>query len=161
MSMRVNSLRDRQGWQTDLLLQTRAGIVFAQLDGYFSVRRQDSASASDSFQPRSFNAQTTSGDLQSGAGTAPHRERSNGLAAELPVLRWNDRERTESFSAAPAIARHAEMHGVRANGSLYRGSRVDGGFPLGPERPCSCTRSSLECTSVFFPRESQTEISPS
>ena len=161
MSTRVNSLRDRQGWQTGLLLQSRVGIGFAQLDGYFSVRRQDSASASDSFQPRSFNAQTTSGDLQPGAGTAPHRERSNWLAAELPILRRNDRERTESFSATPAIARHAEMHCVWANGSLYRGSRVDGGFTLGSDRPCSCTRFSLECTSIVFSRESQREISPS
>lgn len=159
MSMRVNSLRDRQEWQADLFVQSPIGIGFAHIDGYFSVRRHDSASASDSFQPRSFNAQTTSGDLQPGAGTASHRERSNWLATELPVLRRENRERTESFSATTAIACHAEMHGVRANSPVHRRGRVKGDFRLRSDSPCSCTRNFLGCTSILFSRESQLEIS--
>lgn len=159
MSMRVNSLRDRQECQPDMCVQSPVGIGFARLDGYFSIRHQDSASASDSFQPRSLNAQTTSGDLQPGAGTTSHRERPNWLSLELPVLFRKDRERTDPFSASSAFARHAQMHGVRSHSPLYRGSSIRGSFTRGSDRTCSCTRFLLECTSIVFSRESQPEFS--
>jgi hypothetical protein len=158
MSMRVNSLREWQQCQADLFVQIPVGFGFAQIDGYFSVRRYDSASASDSFQPRSLNAQTTSGDLQSGAGTAPHRERSNGLAPELSVLRWEDRARTQSISATAPFARHAEVQRVRTYRQVHRGSRLTDRSTRKSVGPCSCTRS-IECTSILFSRESQTEVS--
>ena len=159
MSMRVNSLRDRQKWQPDLFMQIPVGIGFACIDGYFYIKRHYSASASDSFQPRSLNAQTTSGDLQPGAGTASHRERPNRLASELPVLRRHHRERTESFSAATAIACNAEMHSVWANSPVHRRGRVKGDLPLRSHNPCSCIRNFLGCTSIVFSRESPRGIS--
>lgn len=123
-SMRVNSLRNRHVKQPDLFMQDPLGIGLAQIDGYFSIRLYDFASASDSFQPRSPNAQTTSGDVQPGAGTAPHSERPNRFAPELSFLRWEDRERTQPLSASTAFARNAQMHRVRQNRAVHRGSRL-------------------------------------
>jgi len=159
MSTRVNSLWGRQKCRTDLFVQTPVALGFAHIDGYFLVRRYDSASASVSFQPRSFNAQTTSGDLQSGAGTAPHRERSNRLAPELSVLRRENRARAQSCSAPAAFARHAEMQRVRTHSPIHRGSRLTDRPTRRSVSPCSCTRSNDECTSILFSRESQPEAS--
>lgn len=159
MSKQVRSLRERQRCQADLFVQIPVGFGFAQIDGYFSARRYDSASASDSFQPRSLNAQTTSGDLQSGAGTAPHRERSYGLAPELSVLRREDRARTQSVSAPAALPRDAQMQRVRTHCPVYRGSRLTDRSTRRSVSPCSCTRFANECTSILFSRESQSEIS--
>lgn len=123
-SMRVNSLRNRHVKQPDLFMQDPLGIGLAHLDGYFSIRLYDSASASDSFQPRSPNAQTTSGDVQPGAGTAPHSERPNRFASELSFLRGEDRERTQPLSASTAFSRNAQMHRMRQNRAVHRGSRL-------------------------------------
>lgn len=159
MSKQVRSLRERQRCQADLFVQIPVALGFARIDGYFSARRYDSASACDSFQPRSLNAQTTSGDLQSGAGTASHRERSYGIAPELSVLRWEDRTRAQSGSAPAALPRDAQMQRVRTHRQVYRGSRVTDRSARRSASQCSCTRSALECTSILFSHESQSEIS--
>jgi hypothetical protein len=105
--------------------QIHAGLGFGKIDGYFSVRRDDAVTTSDSFQPRRSHAQTTSGDVQPGPGPAPDRDRSNGFSLELPLVRIRiDRSRTHVRAPATEIARHADVFFVWSDGPLYCGRSV-------------------------------------
>jgi hypothetical protein len=115
----------RQGRKGEASSQIHTGFGFEKIDGYFSVRRDDTATISDSFQPRRSHAQTTSGDVQPGPGVAPDRDRSNGFTPELSFL-WigADRARTHVRAATAQITRHTHLFFVWSHRAVYCGRRV-------------------------------------
>jgi hypothetical protein len=97
-----------------------AGLGVGAFGGYFSREAGSHERRSVSFQPGRLNAQTTSGDVQSGAGVAPYCKRSERCSTELPVMLGVDRAISGPYTAAPSLARHLEMHVVWESGEVYR-----------------------------------------
>lgn len=99
---------------------------FATLDGYLPNGRGLPAPARPSFQHRRSHEKAPSGDLQSGAGTASHCERSHRRAPQLPVVQRLDRTFARSLSTSAAITCDAHVYRLRSNGPLYCGSSLVG-----------------------------------
>lgn len=111
---------DREGSQICVWLG------FAALSGYLSIGRGLAVAAHVLSQYRRPHEKATTGDLQSGAGASSHRKRSNGGAAQLPVVQWFDRTFSGSTSTAAAFTCDADMYGVWSSCSLHSGSSVVG-----------------------------------
>ena len=97
-----------------------AGLGVGAFGGYFPREAGSQAQFSDSFQLRRLNAQTTSGDVQSGAGVAPYCKRSERSALELPLLLWLDRALPGPHTPAAPFSRDAAVHIVWSHCEVYR-----------------------------------------
>jgi hypothetical protein len=96
-----------------------AGLGVGAFGGYFPRGAGSHARSSVSFQPRRLNAQTTSSDVQSGAGVASYRKRSERLSTQLPVMLGVDRAIARAYAAATSVSRHAQVYVLRAGGAVY------------------------------------------
>lgn len=99
---------------------------FATQDGYLPNGRGLPGSARISFQHRRSHEKAPSGDLQSGAGTASHCERSYRRAPQLPIVQRLDRTVSRPLSTSATVACDADVHRLRSNGPLYCGSSLVG-----------------------------------
>lgn len=97
------------------------GLGVGAFGGYFSREAGSHKRRSVSFQPRRLNAQTTSGDVQSGAGVAPYCKRPERCSAELSVMLGLDRAIAGPYTATTALACHTEVYVLRARCQVYRG----------------------------------------
>lgn len=104
--------------------QITVPLGFATFCGYLSLTRGRPASARVTYQSRRPHAKATSGDVQSGAGPAPHRQRSNRRATQLPVVQRFHRAFARSFSTAAPLSRDPQVYCLRSHGSIYRGRGV-------------------------------------
>lgn len=123
-------------------------LGFATLSGYLPIGRGLAVAAHVSSQYRRPHEKATTGDLQSGAGASSHRKRSNGGAAQLPVVQWFDRTFSGSTSAAAAFSCDADMYGVWSSCSLHSGSSVVG-IRVGARSQALAHSVVHECASFF------------
>lgn len=112
------------------------------LAGYFVKTPRPYARSVATLRRR--NAEAPSGDVQSGASTASHRERPEWYSAQLSILFGVHRAFTIAVAAAATVSCDASVHSVRPGGPVHRRRRLT---PLG----LSARRISGWRSRVIFP----------
>ena len=101
------------------------------------------------------HAQATSGDVQSGPGSTPYRERPHRFSAQLPILFGPDRAKPRGLSASSLFACDASLQELRAAGAIHSRSRLVSSFQT-PSRAFKCVRGARSSS-----RATRVVISPS